>query len=191
MLFKKKENLIFNMYNVNKAIKVRYSIKKGSPIISESTYIALGAKVIGHVKLEKNTSIWFNAILRGDNDKITVDNGSNIQDGAVIHVDPGYPVNIGKHVTIGHNAIIHGCTIKDNSLVGMGATILNGAVVGEGSLVAANALIPEGEIIDSGALVAGVPARKVRDLSEIELRKLKETPNHYIDNAILYSDSLE
>ncbi|MEH7342370.1 gamma carbonic anhydrase family protein [Bacillus sp. JJ1532] len=160
-----------------------YRNKGKYPIIHSSTYIAPGAKLVGDIELKEDTSVWFNAVLRGDNEKITIGKGSNIQDGAVVHVDPGYPVHVGEYVTIGHNVVLHGATVKDGALIGMGATILNGAVIGEGALVAAGALVPEGKIIEPGVLVAGVPAKMIRTLSPEEIERSKEGALHYVQNG--------
>ncbi|WP_286178755.1 gamma carbonic anhydrase family protein [Bacillus sp. B4EP4a] len=107
------------------------------PNVHPSAYIAPGAQLIGNIELKEDTSIWFNAVLRGDNEKITIGKGSNIQDGTIVHVDPGFPIKVGENVTVGHNVVLHGCTVEGGALIGMGATILNGAVIGEGSLIAA------------------------------------------------------
>ncbi len=115
--------------------------------------------------------------------KITIGKGSNIQDGAIVHVDSGYPVRVGEYVTIGHNVVLHGCTVKDGALIGMGATILNGAVIGEGTLVAAGALVPEGKMIEPGVLVAGVPAKVIRTLTPEEIERSKNGAFHYIQNG--------
>ncbi|RSL34030.1 gamma carbonic anhydrase family protein [Salibacterium salarium] len=165
---------------------MNYTLKGKTPRIHESSYIAPGSQLIGNIELKKDSSVWFNAILRGDNEEIAVSECSNVQDGAVVHVDPGFPVYIGKNVTVGHNAIIHGCTIEDNALIGMGATVLNGATIGEGALVAAGALVSEGKVVKPGTLVAGVPAKEIRKLSENNLKRSKDGANHYVENARLY-----
>ncbi|MEH7082459.1 gamma carbonic anhydrase family protein [Neobacillus drentensis] len=139
--------------------------------------------MIGNIELKEDTSVWFNAVIRGDNEKIMIGKGSNIQDGAIVHVDPGYPVHVGEYVTIGHNVVLHGCTIKNGALIGMGATILNGAVIGEGSLVAAGALVPEGKMIEPGVLVAGVPAKVIRTLTPEEIERSKGGAQHYVQNG--------
>ncbi|MGM7723183.1 gamma carbonic anhydrase family protein [Metabacillus sp. Hm71] len=165
-----------------------YAFKGHSPEVHSSTYLAPGAQVIGNIELKEHTSVWFNAVLRGDNEKITIGKGSNIQDGAVVHVDPGYPIHVGEHVTIGHNVVLHGCTVKDGALIGMGATILNGAVIGEGALVAAGALVPEDKIIEPGVLVAGVPAKVIRPLTSVDIERLKQGAFHYVKNAANYRE---
>lgn len=149
------------------------------PTIDPEAFIAEGAVVRGDVRIERNASIWYNAVLRGDVDSIAVGEGSNIQDGCVVHVDRGCPVRIGRNVTVGHGAIVHGCTIGDGTLVGMGAIILNGAVIGEGCIVGAGALVTQGKHIPAGTLVIGSPARIVRAVTP-------EEREHNLANAQLY-----
>lgn len=133
-----------------------------SPTIAAHVFIAPGAHVIGNVTLQKNSSIWFNAVLRGDLEPISVGEGTNIQDGAVLHTDEGFPCVIGNNVTIGHNAVIHGATIEDGALIGMGATVLTGAKLGKGAMLGAGALLPEGKEIPDHMLAVGVPAKVIR-----------------------------
>ncbi|MCF6092914.1 gamma carbonic anhydrase family protein [Microaerobacter geothermalis] len=166
---------------------MKYSFKGKQPKIDSSAYVAPGAQIIGEVTLEKESSVWFNAVLRGDNEPIIIGEGSNIQDGSVVHVDPGYPVKVGKHVTVGHNVTLHGCTIEDGALIGMGATILNGAVIGKGALIAAGALVPEGKVIEGGVLAAGVPAKVIRQLSSEQMERIKEGAHHYVEKGRIYS----
>lgn len=155
------------------------STESMQPIIDPEAFIAEGAIVRGDVRIERNASIWYNAVLRGDVDSITVGEGSNIQDGCVVHVDRGCPVRIGRNVTVGHGAIVHGCTIGDGALIGMGAIILNGAVIGEGCIVGAGALVTQGKHIPAGMLVVGSPARTVRAVTP-------EEREHNLANAQLY-----
>ncbi|WLD94397.1 gamma carbonic anhydrase family protein [Alkalihalobacillus sp. AL-G] len=169
---------------------MKYSLNGTYPSVPESCYLAPGSILIGNIELHDNSSVWFNTVLRGDNEKISIGEGSNIQDGTVIHSDPGFPVEIGKNVTVGHNAIIHGCTIEDGALIGMGATILNGAVIKKGALVAANSLVPEGKIIESGTLVAGVPTRKIRNQTAEQLLRCEESAAHYVENANTFKNHL-
>lgn len=157
----------------------------------EQFYIAPGAIVIGDVRIGRNVSIWFNAVLRGDNEPISLGDGCNVQDGCVIHTDPGHPVDIGDDVTIGHNAIIHGCRIGKGSLIGMGATVLNGASIGERCLVGANSLVREGMIVPNGSLVVGVPAVVVRVLDENSADKLALGAMRYRDKASAYRTDLD
>jgi carbonic anhydrase/acetyltransferase-like protein (isoleucine patch superfamily) len=143
-------------------------------------WIAEDASVIGRVKLDPMASIWFQAVLRGDNELIHVGEGSNIQDGCVLHTDIGFPLTIGKNCTIGHKAILHGCTIGDGSLIGMGATVLNGAVIGKGCLVGANALVAEGKVIPDGSLVIGAPGRVARTLTPDQIDGLRKAADQYV-----------
>ncbi|NUQ12249.1 MAG: adenosylhomocysteinase [Gemmatimonadaceae bacterium] len=142
------------------------------PKIHKTAYVAPGAVLIGHVTIEADVSIWFNAVLRGDREPILIGQGSNIQDGAVLHTDPGFPCEVGSQVTVGHNAILHGCRIMHGVTVGMGATVLNGAVVGEYALVAAHALVLEQMQVAPRTLVAGVPAKPKRELNDEEVARL-------------------
>jgi carbonic anhydrase/acetyltransferase-like protein (isoleucine patch superfamily) len=139
------------------------------PDIDAQAWIAGSATVIGAVRLSESSSIWYGAVLRADSAIITVGAGSNIQDGVVVHVDPGFPVSVGRGVSVGHNAVLHGCTIGDDVLVGMGAVVLKGAVVGAGSLVAAGALVPAGAVVPPRSLAAGVPAKVRRELGDTEV----------------------
>lgn len=165
-----------------------FKYKEYKPAVHSSAYIAPGAQLIGNIELKEKATVWFNAVLRGDNDKITVGEGSNIQDGTIVHVDPGYPVDVGKNVTVGHNVVLHGCTVEDEALIGMGATILNGAKIGKGALVAAGALVPEGKVIQPGVLVAGVPAKEIRKLSDEELGGIRDGASHYIKKGAEYNE---
>lgn len=165
-----------------------YRYGKHFPKVDSSSFIAQGARIIGEVELEANTSIWFNAVLRGDEAGIFIGEGSNIQDGAVVHVDKNSPVRVGKNVTVGHNVTLHGCTVEDGALIGMGATILNGAVIGRGALVAAGALVLEKQVVEAGTLVAGIPAKMRRELTEENTAYLKYDTEHYIEQARRYMD---
>lgn len=153
-------------------------------------FIAPGAQVIGRVVLRAGASVWFNAVLRGDNEPIEIGEGSNIQDGCVVHTDPGKPVTVGAGVTVGHNAILHGCAIGDGALVGMGAVVLNGAIIGPRSLIGANALVTEGKTFPEGVLIMGQPARVVRDLTAQELAGLEASAAKYRWNARRFSAGL-
>ncbi|WP_232336751.1 gamma carbonic anhydrase family protein [Planococcus lenghuensis] len=141
--------------------------------------------------MEAGSSIWFNAVLRGDHEKIHIGRGSNVQDGCAVHTDPGFAVTVGEDVTIGHNATVHGCTIKDRSLIGMGCTILNGAVVGPESLVAAGSVVREGQVVEPGTLVAGIPAKVIRKLTDEERKKLLDGAKHYVLNAKVYLETFD
>lgn len=148
----------------------------------EQYWIAPDAHVIGDVRLGENVGIWFGAVLRGDNEPILIGASTNIQEGTMVHVDPGFPVTIGEGCTIGHHAIIHGCTIGDNSLVGMGATILNGAKIGRNCLVGANALVTEGKEFPDNSLIVGAPARVIRTLDENAASGLRKSAESYVRN---------
>jgi len=149
---------------------------------SGAYWIAPDAHVIGQVSLGVDVGVWFGAVLRGDNEPITVGAATNIQEGAMLHTDPGFPVAIGEGCTIGHHAIIHGCTIGDNSLVGMGATVLNGARIGSNCLVGANALITEGKEFPDNSLIVGSPARVIRTLDEATIAALRRSAQKYVGN---------
>jgi carbonic anhydrase/acetyltransferase-like protein (isoleucine patch superfamily) len=138
------------------------------PHVDPEAFVAPTASVIGSVTLGAGTSVWYGAVLRGDVEAISVGASSNVQDNCTLHADPGFPVTVGERVSIGHNAVVHGATVEDDCLIGMGATVLNGAVIGAGSLVAAQALVPQGMVVPPGSLVAGVPAKVRRELSEEE-----------------------
>jgi len=153
-------------------------------------FVAPTAAVIGDVTLRENSSVWFSAVVRGDADHIEIGAGSNIQDGAVIHADKGFPTNIGKNVTVGHNAMVHGCTIGDGSLVGINAVVLNGAKVGKACLIGANALVTEGMEIPDGSLVLGSPAKVRKQFSREEQAVLGVNAEHYIANAAQYNAEL-
>ena len=142
-------------------------------------YVAPGAHVIGNVTLEQGASVWFGAVLRGDNELIRVGQGSNIQENSVLHTDAGYPLTIGENCTIGHKAMLHGCTIEDGALIGMGATILNGAVIGAGTLVAAGALVPENKVIPPGGMVFGAPGRIADRLTAKHTQGMEAAAKHY------------
>jgi carbonic anhydrase/acetyltransferase-like protein (isoleucine patch superfamily) len=156
------------------------------PQLHSSVYVAPGAQVIGQIIADEDVTIWFNAVLRGDNEPIKIGKGSNIQDGSVIHVDEGFPVIIEENVTVGHNVILHGCTVKKGALIGMGATILNGAVIGEGALIAAGAVVGEGKVIEPGTLVAGVPAKPIKKLSEENIARMEDGAKHYVEKGQQY-----
>lgn len=145
-------------------------------------YIADNATVIGSVVLEKNASIWFGVVVRGDNDVITIGEGSNVQDLSVLHTDMGYPLTIGKGVTVGHKVMLHGCTIGDHSLIGINAVVLNGAKIGKNCLIGANALIPEGKVIPDGSMVLGSPGKVVKQISDQQKMMLEMGASHYVEN---------
>jgi len=150
-----------------------------TPRVHENTYIAESAQIIGDVEMAEGSSVWPNAVIRGDLEKVRIGRFTNVQDVCVVHVDRGKPTNIGDYVTIGHGAIIHGCTIGNGALIGMGAIVMDGAEVGEGALVAAGAVIPPGKKVPPGVLMVGSPAKQVRELSEREREELIEHAKHY------------
>ena len=156
------------------------------PRIAAGVYLAAGAVVIGDVEIGEESSVWFNAVIRGDVAPIRIGKGSNVQDGAVLHVDRGTPCVVGDEVTIGHAAVVHGTTVGDGVTVGMGATVLSRSVVGAEAIIAAGALVPEEAVIASGTLVMGVPAREKRLLSEMERAASRENARRYVRNAATY-----
>jgi carbonic anhydrase/acetyltransferase-like protein (isoleucine patch superfamily) len=154
-------------------------------------FIAPNAAVIGRVTLGDRSSVWFSCVLRGDAERIEVGAGSNIQDGAVLHADPGFPTLVGDNVTVGHKAMLHGCSIGDGSLVGIAAVVLNGAKIGRNCLIGAGALVTEGMEIPDGSLVLGAPAKVRRQLSEEQQAALALNADHYVSNAAAYNKSLK
>ncbi|MGN1314027.1 MAG: gamma carbonic anhydrase family protein [Lachnospiraceae bacterium] len=157
-----------------------------SPVIDPSAFIARGAVVMGNVTLDKHVSIWYNATVRSSQDPIYIGEGSNIQDNAVLHVDKHYKVVLGKQVTVGHSAIVHGCEVDDNTLIGMGAIILNGAKIGKNCIIAAGALITQGAVIPDNSLVIGCPGKIVRQVTREDIESNIQNALHYIDEAKLY-----
>ncbi|MBH0237003.1 gamma carbonic anhydrase family protein [Methylobrevis albus] len=149
---------------------------------ADAAWVAPDATLIGRVVLEDDASVWFGAVLRGDNEEIRVGRRSNIQELSVLHTDMGFPLTIGEGCTIGHRAILHGCTIGNNSLIGMGATVLNGAVIGDNCLIGANALIPEGKVIPDNSLVVGMPGKVTRTLDEAAIARLRASADGYARN---------
>lgn len=167
-----------------------YALDGTAPDIAEDTWIAPDANLIGRVVVEAAASVWFCATLRGDNEVITVGAGSNIQENCVLHTDMGYPLTIGQGCTIGHKVMLHGCTIGENSLIGMGATVLNGAKIGRNCLIGAGALITEGKEIPDGSLVMGVPGKVVRALDEAAIEGLRKSALGYQANMRRFRDGL-
>jgi carbonic anhydrase/acetyltransferase-like protein (isoleucine patch superfamily) len=161
-----------------------YALNDAAPELPpEGNYwIAPGAHVIGRVRLARDVSIWFGCVLRGDNELIDIGQGTNIQEGCTLHTDMGYPMSIGADCTIGHNAILHGCTIGEGSLIGMGATLLNGAKIGRNSIVGANALVTEGKEFPDNCLIVGSPARSIRTIDEATAARIVSTSRHYVAN---------
>ena len=167
-----------------------YAFEGIAPQIAGDTWIAPDANLVGRIEVEEAASVWFCATLRGDNEVITVGAGSNIQENCVLHTDIGYPLTIGQGCTIGHKVMLHGCTIGDNSLIGMGATILNGARIGKNCLIGAGALITEGKEIPDGSLVMGVPGKVVRALDEAAIEGLRKSALGYQANMRRFRDGL-
>ena len=168
-----------------------YQLDGVVPALAQGAWAAPSADLIGDVRLGRRASVWFGAVIRADNTPILVGEESNLQDGAVGHSDPGAPLTIGARVTIGHQAIVHGCTIADDCLIGMGARILNGARLGPECLVGAGALITEGKAFDGGSLIVGVPARVVRPLTDEEKAAIRVSAAHYADKASRYASALQ
>jgi carbonic anhydrase/acetyltransferase-like protein (isoleucine patch superfamily) len=165
---------------------MKYAFEDRKVVCKGDYYIAHNAIVIGAVVLDNNVSIWFNCVVRGDDDTITIGENSQLQDGCVVHVDPGFPVTLGKNVSVGHMAMLHGCTIGDGSLIGIKSVILNGAKVGRNCLVGANSLIGEGKEIPDGSLVIGSPGKVVRQLSDEEIRKINSAADYYVQKFKRY-----
>ncbi len=167
-----------------------YALEGSGPTLAQGSWVAPSADLIGDVRLGKRASVWFGAIIRADNTPILVGEESNIQDGAIGHSDPGFPLTIGARVTVGHQAILHGCTVADDCLIGMGAKILNGAVIESECLVGAGALVTEGKTFPAGSLIVGVPARVLRPLTESEKQALRVSACHYAEKAARYAAEL-
>jgi carbonic anhydrase/acetyltransferase-like protein (isoleucine patch superfamily) len=168
----------------------RYALTSVVPDIAPDAWTAPGSIIIGNVALAAESSVWFGAVIRGDNERIAVGARSNVQDGAVLHTDPGFPLRIGNDCTIGHQAMLHGCTIGDGSLIGIGAVVLNGARIGKGCLIGAKALIPEGREIPDGSLVMGLPGKIIRVLTLEEIAGLRGSAAHYVANAARFRSGL-
>jgi carbonic anhydrase/acetyltransferase-like protein (isoleucine patch superfamily) len=154
-------------------------------------YIAYDATLAGSIILENAVNIWFGVVIRADNDLVRIGTGTNIQDGAVLHCDPGFPLTIGRHVTVGHKAMLHGCTVGDGALIGINSVVLNGAKIGAGSLVGANALVPEGKEIPPGVLVVGSPAKVVRELKPEEQAGFLKMAEGYVARSRLFKEQLK
>ena len=167
-----------------------FQFKTYSPHLSSSAWIAHDANIIGKIKIMEKVSVWFGATLRGDNEEILLGEGSNIQENCVLHTDHGFPLMIGKNCTIGHSVILHGCSISDNTLIGMGSTILNGAQIGKGCLIGAGSLITENKIIPDGSLVMGSPGKVIRELDEEVKESLIGSALHYQQRAAEFRKNL-
>ena len=168
-----------------------YAYKGKRPQVAASAWVAPSADVVGEVILGEEVSVWFGAVIRGDNTPMPIGARSNVQEGAMLHSDPHAPLSVGEDVTIGHHAILHGCTVKDRALIGMGAIVLNNAVIEEDCIVGAGALVTEGKTFPRGSLIVGSPARAVRQLDERAVAGLKMSAAHYVENGRLAAEGLE
>lgn len=167
-----------------------FKLDNAQPDIADSCFVAPSASLIGAVRMAANASVWFNCVLRADNEPIVIGENSNVQDGSVLHVDPGYPIEIAANVTIGHKVMLHGCQIGEGTLIGMNAVVLNGARIGKNCLIGANALVTENMEIPDGSMVLGSPAKVVKTLDEKLQARLAEGAKHYVDNGARYRSGL-
>jgi carbonic anhydrase/acetyltransferase-like protein (isoleucine patch superfamily) len=168
-----------------------YQLDERVPQVHESAYVAESAELIGSVVVEAGATIWSNVVIRGDNETITIGRHSNVQEGSVLHTDPGFPLVVGEHVTVGHQAMLHGCTIEDGALIGIQAVVLNGARIGRGSLVGAGALVTEGKAFGEGQLILGSPARAVRPLAEEDRARMQRSAANYVERGRRYRTALK
>ena len=170
-----------------------YSLDGAAPQFDDedTVWIAPDAQLMGNIHFGRDVGIWFGAVLRGDNEQITIGAGTNVQELTVMHTDPGFPLTVGEGCTIGHRAILHGCTIGDNSLIGMGAIVLNGARIGKNCLVGAGALVTEGKEFPDNSLIVGSPAKAVRQLDDAAIERLRWSAQHYVDNAKRFKAGLK
>ncbi len=168
-----------------------YQLDDHSPQVHGSAWVADSAQVMGAVTLEADASVWFGATVRGDTEHITIGEGANIQDGSVLHADHGMPLTVGKHVTVGHMVMLHGCTIGDEALIGIGAVVLNGAKIGKNCLVGAGSLVTEGKEFPDGSMIMGTPAKVVRQLTPEQIEGLRRSAQHYIENAHRFKAGLK
>ena len=179
-------------FNLDSSVETKmiYSLGNKVPQLLGNNYVAPNASIIGDVILGVNANIWWNVVIRGDNDTITIGENVNIQDGSVLHTDEGVPLTLEKDVSVGHMAMLHGCTVKEGSLIGIKAVVLNRAIIGRDCLVGANSLIPEGKVIPDQSLVMGSPGRVIRQLSDDEVTKIRWIATHYVENAARYAKDL-
>ncbi|MBD8050705.1 gamma carbonic anhydrase family protein [Limnohabitans radicicola] len=168
-----------------------YQLDSHTPDVAETAWVADNAQVMGAVKIEANASVWFGVTVRGDTETITIGEGSNIQDGSVMHADHGKPIVVGKYVTVGHMVMLHGCSIGDESLIGIGAVVLNGAKIGKNCLVGAGSLVTEGKEFPDGSMIMGSPAKVVRELSPEQIEGLRQSAKHYVENAHRFKAGLK
>jgi carbonic anhydrase/acetyltransferase-like protein (isoleucine patch superfamily) len=168
-----------------------YSISGEKPQLAESAWVAREAVVIGRARLAERTSVWFNAVIRADNEPVNIGEGSNVQEGAVLHTDPGFPMEIAANVTIGHQAMLHGCTVGEGSMIGVQAVVLNGAVIGKHCLVGAGAIVTEGKVFPDRSLILGAPAKVARELSDEQVANLLQNAADYARRAEVYRHELD
>lgn len=168
-----------------------YEVDGKTPQVDSTAWIADSAEVMGNVSLGPDASVWFGCVLRGDTESMTIGEGSNIQDLSVLHADRGMPLTVGRHVTVGHKVMLHGCTIGDESLIGIGAIVLNGARIGKNCLVGAGALVTEGKEFPDGSMIVGAPAKAIRQLTPEQIEGLRMSAQHYIDNARMFRATLK
>lgn len=168
-----------------------YELDGVAPTLAAGAWVADSAQVMGHVQLAENASVWFGAVLRGDTETIAIGRDSNIQDASVLHADIGQPLTVGERVTVGHQVMLHGCTIGDGSLIGIGAVVLNGAKIGKHCLVGAGALVTEGKEFPDGSMIIGSPAKVVRQLTPEQIEGLRQSAQHYVDNARRFAAGLK
>lgn len=168
-----------------------YELDGVAPDVADSAWVADSAQVMGNVKLAADSSVWFGTVIRGDTESITIGAGSNIQDASVLHADHGMPLVVGERVTVGHQVMLHGCTIGDESLIGIGAVVLNGARIGKHCLVGAGALVTEGKDFPDGSMIIGSPAKVVRPLTPEQIEGLRRSAAHYVDNARRFRQGLK
>jgi carbonic anhydrase/acetyltransferase-like protein (isoleucine patch superfamily) len=168
-----------------------YELDGLAPQLGEGAWVADSAQVIGDVQLAEGASVWFGAILRGDNERLTIGKGSNVQDGSVLHSDPGFPLTLGENVTVGHHVMLHGCTVGDGTLIGIQAVVLNGAKIGRNCIVGAGALVTEGKEFPDGSMIIGAPAKVVRELNDEQRSSGTRAAQHYVANAKRYAKGLK
>jgi len=168
-----------------------YQLENRVPQLHDSAWVADNAVVIGTVVMEAGSSVWFNCVVRGDNDLITIGENSNVQDGAVLHTDTGFKLSIGRDCTIGHQAMLHGCEIGEGSLIGIGSVVLNGAKIGQNSIVGAGSVVPEGKVYPDNVLILGSPAVVKRELKPAEYQRIRLGAQHYVQNAARYRNSFK
>jgi carbonic anhydrase/acetyltransferase-like protein (isoleucine patch superfamily) len=167
-----------------------YKLEDAAPTIHDSAFVADSATVIGKVTLAENSSVWFGAALRGDNEPITLGVASNVQENAVLHTDAGFPLTIEANVTVGHQAMLHGCTVREGALIGIQAVVLNGAVIGRNCLVGAGAVVTEGKVFPDNSLILGAPAKVVRELTEADIARMHQGTAHYAERRAHYKTQL-